>query len=128
VKAAPRVLAVAVALIVTPCVAAEARARISVKVSYQTRLGYSQEVCRDVDFFAGSEIDALAARRVGISYLKNYAAIWFSGDEVALVELRGVTWFGEATEDDITIVGAWYGKDQDGTEWQFRSGLLCPSW
>jgi hypothetical protein len=108
--------------------AADSRASVLDTVSYETQRGFSREVCREVDFFAGSEIDTQAAGRAGISYFKNYAAMWLSPEEVAPVEFRGLAWVGEASKGSIALFGPWRGEDQGGTEWRFRDGMLCLTW
>jgi hypothetical protein len=105
----------------------DARVKKVVMVKYDTESGWSKGFCRSVDFFAGSEIDYFAAQKAGISSFKNYAAVWFSEEQVALVKLSGFTWIGEAGPSSILIVSPWTGEDQDGRRWQFSSPVLsCP--
>ena len=117
---------IAIALIlVTAVTSAEARTKKTVIVQYETDHGWSEGLCRTVDFFAASEINDLGPHRAGVEYLANYAAVEFSQKRVVLVKLDGFTWSGRATSSNVKIFTPWTGEDQKGVKWMFGTNYTC---
>jgi hypothetical protein len=104
---------------------AEARTKKTVIVQYQTDHGWSEGLCRTVDFFAASEINDLGPHRAGIEYLANYAAVEISAKRVVLVKLDGFTWSGRATSSNVKIFTPWTGEDQQGVKWLVSGNYSC---
>jgi hypothetical protein len=103
----------------------EARTKKTVIVQYQTDHGWSEGLCRTVDFYAASEINAPGPHRAEVEYLANYAAVEFSEKRVVLVKLDGFTWSGKATSSNVKIFTPWTGEDQKGVKWLFSTNYTC---
>jgi hypothetical protein len=78
----------------------DAVARVSrlCKVSYETRLGWSQEVNTEVTFMTGRELNR-ATKSWNFENYANYALIWFANDQVAIMKIDKL-FFGIGPEFD----------------------------
>jgi hypothetical protein len=121
---AMRNILIAVALGATAA-SVEARTKKTVIVQHETDHGWSEGLCRTIDFFAASEISERGPYRAEVEYPANYAAVEFSAKRVVLVKLHGFTWSGEATSSNVKIFTPWTGQDQKGVKWLFSTNYTC---
>jgi hypothetical protein len=116
-------IAVALAAATT---SAEARTNKTIIVQYETGHGWSEGLCRTVDFFAASEVKDLGPHYWGrVEYPANYAAVEFTPKRTVLVKLHGFTWSGIATSSNVKIFTPWTGEDREGVTWLFSTSYTC---
>lgn len=87
-----------------------AEVRRYVKVSYQTRGGYSQEYRMEVTFLTGRELNA-ATKTYDYNMFDNYALVWFNKSEVAILKIT----------DTILRVGQEFDSEDFKNAFQFTS-------
>lgn len=101
-----------IALGVVSLFAAVASASVEITCDVERRgtYGYERAVRREVQFATGSELNR-ATRSVAYSSFKEYALLWFSQTEVAILEHRGTTFgiSGDFVMADLPRLFSLYG-------------------
>lgn len=105
---------------------ATAKVETPAQVRYATQSGTSDWEKTNVTLVKGSELNK-ATRSLSYDHFSGYALIWFSQDQVAVIELETPI-FGCSTEFEascIPRIGNMEGKDQGGRRWEICTGQFC---
>ena len=120
------ILLLLVGLLIIPIDSEAQRHTTKAHISYETESGFSDYYYRDIELITGIELNR-ATRSRDYSSSSDYAVIWFSDDQVAIVELETVR-FSSLTNNRInsnilssvlSIRGRNHtGTDQSGVAWK----------
>lgn len=104
---------------------ADAKVVLPAKVRYQTESGLSAWVPTNVTVIAGMELNE-ATNSIRYSALHNYAVVFFTQHQAAVIELSNFMVCGATVEEwCLPAIGNLRGADTEGRPWEICTHDLC---